>query len=128
LLGVGWTLGQALLLAAVAAGDRRPGRLLWAVILVEAGVVAAVLHHSPSQILLACLITVTVYVTGAALLHTRPHPATQPPGPAGPLPPGPAGPLPPGPAAPLPPGPAAPLPPGPAGPAGPQPPGFELAG
>ncbi|MEN3362014.1 MAG: hypothetical protein V7637_5996 [Mycobacteriales bacterium] len=75
LLGVGWTLGQALLLAAVAAGDRRPGRLLWALILVEAGAIAAVLHHSPSQILLACLITVTAYVTGAALLHIRTRPA-----------------------------------------------------
>jgi O-antigen/teichoic acid export membrane protein len=72
LLGLGWTLAQALLLAAVAAGDRRPGRLLWAAIAVEAGVVALALHRSPGQILAACLVTVTVYIAAVAVLDRLP--------------------------------------------------------
>lgn len=78
LLGLGWTLAQALLLAAVAAGDRRPGRLLWAAIAVEAGAVALLLHHSPGQILAACLVTVAGYIAGTAVLDRLPSRAAAP--------------------------------------------------
>lgn len=77
LLGLGWTLAQALLLAAVAAGDRRPGRLLWIAIAIEAAAVALALHHNADQILLACLVTVTGYIAAATLVQRRPAAAAR---------------------------------------------------
>jgi O-antigen/teichoic acid export membrane protein len=73
LLGVAWSLAQVLLLAAVAVGDRRPGRLLWALIVVEAGLVAAGPHSSPGQILAVCTVAVVAFVAVVAVLEwTRP--------------------------------------------------------
>jgi O-antigen/teichoic acid export membrane protein len=71
LLGLAWALAQVLLLAAVAASERRAGRLLWAVIGVETGLVVLGLHHSPGQILTACLVTVAGYIAVVAVLDAR---------------------------------------------------------
>ena len=71
LLGLAWALAQTLLLAAVAAGDRRPGRLLWAVIAVEAAVVAAGLHDSAGEILAACLVGVSAYAVAVGVVELR---------------------------------------------------------
>jgi O-antigen/teichoic acid export membrane protein len=68
LLGLGWALAQVLLLAAVAAGERTAGRILWLVIAAEAGAIATGLHGSAGQILSACVISVGWYALAAALL------------------------------------------------------------
>jgi O-antigen/teichoic acid export membrane protein len=68
LLGLGWALAQVLLLAAVAAGERTAGRILWLVIAAEAGAIVTGLHASAGQILSACLISVGWYAAAAALL------------------------------------------------------------
>jgi O-antigen/teichoic acid export membrane protein len=68
LLGLGWALAQVLLLAAVAAGERTAGRILWLVITAEAAAIAFALHGSAGEILAACLISVGWYALAAALL------------------------------------------------------------
>lgn len=70
-LGTLWALVQLALLAAVAAGDARPGRLLWALVTVEAAVVWVGPHSSPGAILAVCLVTTTVLAAGAAVLVLR---------------------------------------------------------
>jgi hypothetical protein len=70
-LGTLWALVQLALLAAVAAGDPRPGRLLWAVVAVEAVVIAAGPHRSPAGILAVCLACTTVLAAASALLVLR---------------------------------------------------------
>lgn len=75
LLGLGWSLAQVLLLAAVAVGDRRPGRLLWGLIAVEAAVVAVGRHGSANQILLACTVVVAVFVAVVSVLEWTASPA-----------------------------------------------------
>ena len=88
LLGVAWSLAQALLLAAVAAGDHRPGRLLWGVIAAEAATVAAWLHGSAAQILAACLLGVGAFAAVVAVLEFRaPGRVPAPAATAGPPPP-----------------------------------------
>jgi hypothetical protein len=78
-----------LLLAAIAVGDRRPGRLLWALIAAEAGLVAAAAHGSPGEILAVCMVAVLAFVAVVAVLEwTWPPVAARKPGP--PLPPVPA--------------------------------------
>ena len=61
LLGTAWSATQVLLLAAVAVGDRRPSRMLWGLIAVEAAVVALGLHGSPGEILAVCTIAVLLF-------------------------------------------------------------------
>jgi O-antigen/teichoic acid export membrane protein len=68
LLGLGWALAQVLLLAAVAAGERTAGLILWLVITVEAAAIALALHGSAGEILAACLISVGWYALAAAML------------------------------------------------------------
>jgi O-antigen/teichoic acid export membrane protein len=72
-LGTLWALVQLALLAAVAAGDPWPGRLLWAVVAVEALVITVGPHDSPGGILavsLACTAVLTV-ATGLLVLRDR---------------------------------------------------------
>ena len=86
LLGLVWALAQVLLLAAVAIGDRRPGRLLWALVVVEAAAVAAALHGSAGEILTACTAAAVVFVAVVGVLEWTARPAPAPPsgGPADP--------------------------------------------
>jgi O-antigen/teichoic acid export membrane protein len=74
-LGTLWALVQLALLAAVAAGDPRPGRLLWVAVTVEAAVVALGPHRSPGAILAACLLTTGLLVVGGIVLDLRGAPA-----------------------------------------------------
>ncbi|HST65138.1 MAG TPA: hypothetical protein VLM05_08110, partial [Mycobacteriales bacterium] len=69
LLGMTWSVTQVLLLAAVAVGDRRPSRLLWGLIAVEAAVVAAGPHHSPAEILTVCTVAVLLFAVLIAVLE-----------------------------------------------------------
>jgi len=70
-LGTLWALVQLALLAAVAAGDPRPGWLLWAVVTVEVLVIGVGPHDSPAAILAVCLVCTTVLVVAASLLVLR---------------------------------------------------------
>jgi O-antigen/teichoic acid export membrane protein len=70
-LGTLWALVQLALLAAVAAGDPRPGRLLWVVVAVEALVIAVGPHDSPGEVLAVSLACTSVLLAGAALLVLR---------------------------------------------------------
>lgn len=81
-LGTGWALVQLALFVAVAAADPRPGRLLWGVVAVEAGVIALWLHDTPHRILAACLGATVALLAGAVLLDLLPsrrRAATGPP-------------------------------------------------
>ena len=79
-LGTAWAVTQVLLLAAVAIGDKRPSRLLWGLIAVEAVVVAAGPHHSPAKILTVCTVAVLLFavVIGALEWTARPGGAPAP--------------------------------------------------
>ena len=70
-LGALWALVQLALLAAVAAGDHRPGRLLWAVVAVEAAVLAVGPHDSPAAVLTVALVCSAVLLAGSAVLLLR---------------------------------------------------------
>jgi O-antigen/teichoic acid export membrane protein len=70
-LGTLWALVQLALLAAVAAGDPRPGRLLWLVVAVEALVISVGPHDSPTAILAVCLVCTSVLTVAATLLVLR---------------------------------------------------------
>lgn len=71
ILGTLWALVQLALLAAVAAGDPRPGRLLWVVVAVEALVIAVGPHDSPGAILAVSLVCTSVLAVAATLLVLR---------------------------------------------------------
>ena len=71
ILGTLWALVQLALLAAVAAGDPRPGRLLWVVVAVEALVIAVGPHDSPATILAVSLACTGVLAVAATLLVLR---------------------------------------------------------
>jgi O-antigen/teichoic acid export membrane protein len=71
ILGTLWALVQLALLAAVAAGDPRPGRLLWMVVAVEALVIAVGPHDSPAGILAVSLVCTGVLAVAATLLVLR---------------------------------------------------------
>ena len=71
ILGTLWALVQLALLAAVAAGDPRPGRLLWVVVAVEALVIAVGPHDSPAGILAVSLVCTSVLAVAATLLVLR---------------------------------------------------------
>ena len=70
-LGTLWALVQLALLAAVAAGDPRPGRLLWVMVTVEALVISAGAHDSPAVILVVCLVCTSLLAVAATLLVLR---------------------------------------------------------
>jgi hypothetical protein len=59
------------LLAAVAAGDPRPARLLWVVVAVEALIIAVGPHDSPAAILAVALVCTSVLAVAATLLVLR---------------------------------------------------------
>jgi O-antigen/teichoic acid export membrane protein len=88
LLGVAWSLAQVLLLAAVAVGDRRPGRLVWGLIAAEAGLIAAGPHGSAGEILAVCMVAVVLFVALVAVLEWA-WPAAEVPKPFPALPPAP---------------------------------------
>jgi len=71
ILGTLWALVQLALLAAVAAGDPRPGRLLWVVVAVEAVIIAVGAHDSPAAILAVSLACTGVLAVAATLLVLR---------------------------------------------------------
>jgi O-antigen/teichoic acid export membrane protein len=71
LLGTLWALVQLALLAAVAAGDPRPGRLLWVIVAAEAAAIAFGPHSSPGQILTTSLVAAGALVAGGILLDLR---------------------------------------------------------
>jgi O-antigen/teichoic acid export membrane protein len=70
-LGTLWALVQLVLLAAVAAGDPRPGWLLWGVVTTEVVVIGLGPHDSPAAILAVCLACTSVLVVAATLLVLR---------------------------------------------------------
>jgi hypothetical protein len=88
----------------VAVGDRRPSRLLWGLIAVEAAVIAIGPHESTGQILAVCTVAVLLFagligvlewtgraaspgsVAGPARPGPQPAPAGPVPTPAGPVP------------------------------------------
>jgi len=70
-LGMLWALVQLALLAAVAAGDPRPGRLLWAVVAVEVLIITLGPHDSPAAILAVGLVCTSVLTVAATLLVLR---------------------------------------------------------
>ena len=84
-LGTVWALVQLALLAAVAAGDPRPGWLLWAVVAVEVLVICVGPHETAGQILGVCLVSALVLLAGAVLLDLRSRRSTDPPEPAAPM-------------------------------------------
>ena len=71
ILGTLWALVQLALLAAVAAGDPRPGRLLWVVVAVESLIIAVGAHDSPATILAVSLACTGVLAVAATLLVLR---------------------------------------------------------
>lgn len=85
-LGTLWALVQLALLAAVATGDPRPGRLLWALVTVEVLVIVLGPHETAGQILAVCLATTVALVVGAVLLDLRGRRGGAGPAPAGPAP------------------------------------------
>ena len=70
-LGTLWALVQLALLAAVAGGDPRPGRLLWVVVAVEALIVTVGPHGSQAAILAVGLVCTSVLAVAATLLVLR---------------------------------------------------------
>ena len=76
LLGTAWSATQVLLLAAVAVGDRRPSRMLWGLIAVEATVVALGAHRSPDEILVVCTVAVLLFAGLVAVRERTGGPAT----------------------------------------------------
>jgi O-antigen/teichoic acid export membrane protein len=70
-LGTLWALVQLALLAAVAAADPWPARLLWALVAVEAAVIAAGPHDSPGAVLAVCLACTGALAAGTTLLVLR---------------------------------------------------------
>ena len=76
-LGTLWALVQLALLAAVAAGDPRPGRLLWVIVAAEAALIAFGPHSSGGAILASCLGAAGALVIGGILLDLR-QSATEP--------------------------------------------------
>jgi hypothetical protein len=70
-LGTMWALVQLALLAAVAAGDPRPGRLMWLMLAVEAAAIALGPHGSPGPILASCLVVTGLLVAAGVLLDLR---------------------------------------------------------
>jgi hypothetical protein len=89
-LGTLWALVQLAQLAAVAAGDPRPGWLLWAMVGVEAAAIALGPHSSPGPILATCLVVAVILVVGGVLLDLRSGAADRFPVDAAGLPPAPA--------------------------------------
>jgi hypothetical protein len=89
-LGTMWALVQLALLAAVARADPRPGRLLWALVAVEAAVIALGPHRTIGQLLAvgaavaATLMVCTVLLNLRAVARRRPIPARGVPAAAGP--------------------------------------------
>ena len=71
ILGTLWALVQLALLAAVAAGDPRPGRLLWVVVAIESLIIAVGAHDSPATILAVSLACTSVLAVAATLLVLR---------------------------------------------------------
>jgi len=71
ILGTLWALVQLALLAAVAAGDPRPGRLLWVVVAIESLIIAVGAHDSPATILAVSLACTGVLAVAATLLVLR---------------------------------------------------------
>jgi O-antigen/teichoic acid export membrane protein len=84
-LGTVWALVQLALLAAVAAGDPRPGWLLWVVVAIEVLVICVGPHETAGQILAVCLVSATVLLAGAVLLDLRSRRSASPPEPAAPV-------------------------------------------
>jgi O-antigen/teichoic acid export membrane protein len=84
-LGTLWALVQLALLAAVAAGDPGPGRLLWLVAAGEAAAIAFGPHQSPGSILTVCLVATGLLVVGGVALDLRRGPAAGQPVPGSPL-------------------------------------------
>ena len=70
-LGTLWALVQLALLAAVATGDPRPGRLLWALVTVEVLVIVLGAHQTAAQILTVCMVTTVTLLAGMVLLDLR---------------------------------------------------------
>jgi hypothetical protein len=70
-LGTLWALVQLMLLAAVAAGDPRPGRLLWVVVAVEAAAITLGPHDSLGGILAVALVCTAALTAAAAVLVLR---------------------------------------------------------
>jgi O-antigen/teichoic acid export membrane protein len=70
-LGTLWALVQLALLAAVAAGDATPGRLLWVAVAVEALIISVGPHDSPAAILAVCLVCTSVLAVATTLLVLR---------------------------------------------------------
>ncbi|MFL6127597.1 MAG: hypothetical protein ACJ73E_00845 [Mycobacteriales bacterium] len=83
-LGTLWALVQLALLAAVAAGDPRPNRLLWAMVAVEALVIVLGPPRTPGQLLAVCLTTTVALLAGAVLLDLWAARKAVPAGRAGP--------------------------------------------
>ena len=84
-LGTLWALVQLALLAAVATGDPRPGRLLWALVTVEVLVIVFGPHETAAQLLTVCLVTTVVLLAGAVLLDLRGRRGRRPVVPAAPV-------------------------------------------
>ena len=76
-LGLLWALTQFALLAAVAAGDPRPGRLLWLLLTVEAAVIVVAPHDSPGGVLTSSLAVTSALTLGGLLLAGRSAAATR---------------------------------------------------
>jgi len=70
-LGTMWALIQLALLAAVARGDPRPGRLLWVVAAAEAMIIALGPHSSISDLLAASSACAAVLTAGTLVLDLR---------------------------------------------------------
>lgn len=84
-LGTLWALVQLALLAAVATGDPRPGRLLWGLVAVEVLVIVLGPHRTAAQLLTVCLVTTVALLVGAVLLDLRGARGRRAPVPAAPV-------------------------------------------
>jgi O-antigen/teichoic acid export membrane protein len=70
-LGAMWALVQLALLAAVARGDPRPGRMLWALVVVEAAVIAVGPHRTIGQLLAVSAAVAAILMLCTVLLDLR---------------------------------------------------------
>jgi len=70
-LGAMWAIVQLALLAAVARADPRPGRLLWALVAVEAAVIALGPHRTATQLLAVSASVAAALMTCTVLLDLR---------------------------------------------------------
>ena len=70
-LGLLWAMTQFALLAAVAVGDSRPGRLLWVLLAVEGLAIVLAPHDSPGSIVTSCLAVTAALTLGGLLLAVR---------------------------------------------------------